>query len=298
MVAGLGRMAQKRSWSGGLMLGLAIWIKLLPLVGVAYLVLKRRWRPAVLAVVTAAAVDLTITLAALGPEVAWHAHVQWWRVQGSGAQHRILNDADPIDEDRLTNQSLAIVLRHLLTHMGHGSEADRATAVQRGVAVRPWEVGSIDYGGFRPNVAMADLSPGQLRVVYMVVITALAFGIAFYCRRPAPMVSPAQSATEIALVTLSTLWFSPLVWSYHPTAALPALAVILGRSPCWPRLTQATAAWWIVSMALMGWPWARAVGVTFWTSMFLGVVLLYTARFLRAEEHVGGFLPGRGGACP
>ncbi len=44
MVWGLGRIARGRDWSGGALLGLAIWVKLLPLLGVGYLVLKRRWR--------------------------------------------------------------------------------------------------------------------------------------------------------------------------------------------------------------------------------------------------------------
>ena len=43
MVAGLGRAARGRPWSGGLLLGMAVWVKLLPLMGVGYLVLKRKW---------------------------------------------------------------------------------------------------------------------------------------------------------------------------------------------------------------------------------------------------------------
>ena len=45
MVAGLWRISRGKDLSGGILLGLAAWMKLLPLLGVGYLVLKRRWRP-------------------------------------------------------------------------------------------------------------------------------------------------------------------------------------------------------------------------------------------------------------
>jgi hypothetical protein len=76
---------------------------------------------------------------------------------------------------------------------------------------------------------------------------------------------------------LATLWFSPLVWSYHVTAALPALGVIFARAPQHPRVAQATAALWLLSLALMGSPLARAMGVTLWMDLLLGVILVATA---------------------
>jgi hypothetical protein len=78
-------------------------------------------------------------------------------------------------------------------------------------------------------------------------------------------------------MVLSTLWFSPLVWSYHPTAAVPALALIFGRAPQHPKLALNVAILWIVSLLLMGSPVARALGVTFWMNVLLGVFLMWTA---------------------
>ena len=238
MVAGLGRVSRGRSWLGGLMLGLAVWIKLLPLIGVGYLLLKRKWLPAALALATALTVDLALSLAVFGPQQTWQLHRQWFHSEAHGEQNRMLTDARPLDEDRLNNQSATIVMRRLLTDMGHGTAADRAEAVRRGERVRPGEVGSVDYGGLRPNVTIAHLTPGQLRFAYVAVMLLLALGIVIYCRRPGRELSPKQWSTEIALVVLATLWFSPLVWSYHITAALPALAVIFARAPSirgWPK---------------------------------------------------------------
>ena len=95
-----------------------------------------------------------------------------------------------LDHDRITNQSVVVVMRHLLTHMGHGSEADHQHAQhltaedikEFGVEkFEPGWVGSTRYGRPRPNVSLADLSPGQLQVAYMAVMLLLA--LAWWCER-------------------------------------------------------------------------------------------------------------------
>ena len=45
-------------------------------------------------------------------------HISWWRQGAEGTAHRQLTANYPIDEDRLTNQSVAITLRRLLTSLG------------------------------------------------------------------------------------------------------------------------------------------------------------------------------------
>ena len=278
LVAGLGRVSQNRPWSGGLMLGLAVWIKLLPMVGVGYLVFKRKWFPAALAVVAALAVDFSLSLLAYGPATTWQLHREWWNSEVYATQNRMLTDVDPIDEDRITNQSMMIVMRRLLTHMGHGTEADRAEAIEWGYRVKPNTIGSIDFGGLRPDVAMADLSAAQLQTIYAAFMGLLGLGVLFYWRLPGRDLPPDRWATEIALVSLATLWFSPLVWSYHPTAAVPAMAIVFSRAPRHPRVAQIMAALWIFSLIMMGVPTARALGVTLWMNLLLGVFLLFTTR--------------------
>ena len=99
---------------------------------------------------------------------------------------------------------------------------------------------------------MADLSPGQVQAVYAAVMLSLLLAIVFYCRRPGSEMLPRQWGNEIALMLLATLWFSPLVWSYHPTAALPALAMIYVRAPRHPKLTWVVTLLWMASLGLMG----------------------------------------------
>jgi hypothetical protein len=272
MVAGLGRISRSKQWSGSFFLGLAIWVKLLPLIAVGYLALKRKWLSAILAVAVAVSVDLALSLAAFGWQGAVDSHCVWVKGELLGSACQLLSDEQPIDSDRITNQSLMVVLRRVLTHMGHGTAADRDDTVNPG-----W-VGSVYYGGARPNVSVANLTPDQARAVYTTTVLLLALAIAVYCRRPGCQTLPRQWAAEIALIVLATLWFSPLVWSYHPVAALPALAVIFVRAPQHSQLALWVAALWLVSLALMGVAAARAMGVTLWMNLLLGVFLVWSTR--------------------
>ena len=286
MVAGLGRISRNKPWSGAMVLGLAVWIKLLPLVGVGYLLLKRKWLPAALALATALVVDLVLSLAAYGPEATWQSHCEWWYLQAFGARPVVdrSDSAGPRPHHESIGGGCDASLVDAHGPRDRGRSLPCATPHRRGgkrnrnQEFKPGWVGSVKYGLPRPNVSLADLTPEQLQVAYMAVMLLLVLGVATYCRRPGRELLPRRWSTEIALIVLSTLWFSPLVWSYHPTAALPALAVIFTRAPQQPRLAQAVAALWLVSLLLMASPMARVLGVTLWTNLLLGVFLLWTAR--------------------
>jgi hypothetical protein len=261
MVAALGRISRGRCWSGGALLGLAVWIKLLPLLGVGYLVWKRQWKPAGIAITCALALDIALSLAGYGPEKAWREHGRWWQEQGADTVKRQLSNSSPVGEDRLTNQSLVVILRRTLTSMG------------------------VSQGGPRVYASLLHLSQAQLKIVYLSVMALLGLGILAICRRPAWQTSPPVWSTEIALVSLATLWFSPVMWSYHPTAATPALMLVLARASRRPMLLGTTILGWITAMCLLGWPLARAFGEMFWTTILLGGMLVGTSRrFARGEE--------------
>ncbi len=253
MVAGLGRVSQGRPWSGGMMLGLAVWVKLLPLMGVGYLVLKRKWLPAIVALATVLAVDLSLSLPAFGPETTWQLHEQWWQAEFHGTRNRMLTEPGGIDEDRLTNQSVAIMARRLLTTMGCG------------------------LNPARDAVALGNLPASQLQIIYKAVMGLLGLGILAFCRRPGRVLTPDQWSAEISLIVLATLWFSPLVWSYHPTAAAPALALLVARSPKYTKLVWTVAVFWMLSQILLAWPVARAAGVLLWANLLVGVILVWTS---------------------
>jgi len=252
MVAGLLRACRGEAWSGGLLLGLAFWLKLLPLLGVGYLLLKRRWAPALLALGVALFLDVALSLGAFGVAGAWREHAAWWNRGAAGTMRHQLVDQRDRDEDRPTNQSLAVTVRRLLS--SHGSGVDAA----------------------RQQVVVAELAPGQLQAVFLAATAALAFGVAAFCRRSRSRPGPDDVPAQIALVVLATLWFSPVVWSYHLTAATPALAIILYRL----RHRQ-PAAWgvivvWLAALGLLAWPLAKAAGLLLWLSLLAGLALMRT----------------------
>lgn len=254
MVAGLCQISRERTWQGGFVLGLAIWVKLLPALGAAYLIFKRKWQPAVIALAAVLAADVVLSVASYGPREAWRHHAVWWRDEGSGALNRQLTNPDAINEDRITNQSIAVVLRHTLTTFG------------------------MDFSDVRKSVSIADVSAGTLRVVYLTIVGLLALAGAYYCRRSWPDTSRRQRSAEIALLLLATLWFSPVVWGYHPTAVTPALALVISRAPQYPRLCRGMALVWLAALALFAVPYARLLGHATLASLLLGAAVIWVSR--------------------
>ena len=235
MLAGLLRANRGQACSGGILLGVAVWLKLLPLLGVGYLLLKRRWTPALIAVVFAVSLDMVLSLGAFGMEGAWREHVAWWNHGAAGSTLRQLTSPRVVDEDRLTNQSVAVTLRRLLSSRG----AEPASP--------------------RQCVVMAHFTPGQLEAAFLVATALLAMAVAAFCCRPESEMPAVQGPMEIALIVLATLWFSPVVWSYHLTAATPALAMLLTRHRAagrW-RAIAIVAFVWLLALCLLAWPVAR-----------------------------------------
>ncbi|HVU85681.1 MAG TPA: glycosyltransferase family 87 protein [Pirellulales bacterium] len=246
MVAGLVHASRGRDWKGGALLGVATWIKLLPVIGVGYLLLKRKWKAALIALAVVAAIDIPLSLAAFGWQGTWHEHAAFLHGGAMGTLQDQMHGEAWIDEDRITNQSTIVVLRRLLT----------ARAGQTSMAV-------------------ADLSPQGLSIVTGCVLAGLAAGIATLLRRPGAALSQEEWAGEIALLLLGTVWFSPVVWSYHLTAVLPALAVIMAQDR-YEAPKQIVTIAWIVGLALFAVPLGRAAGHMLLTSYLIGAVLLWT----------------------
>ncbi len=260
LVAGLGRVMQGRGLAGAAMVGAAIWLKLLPLLAVPYLLLKRQWKAACLSVLAAVALDVVMSVAAYGAAGAWTTHAAWWRAHAVGDLHALLNTPGPIEDQRDRNQSLAAVLRRNLTHMG----ADPARASQ------PWMPGPL-----------ADLPAPGLKACYLAMAGLAAACLGWYWRRPARSLDPSRTAVEIATVCLATLWFSPILFSYHPVAALPALAILLAGPP--GRLKHVSLVAWVVATVLLAVPQARFVGEILWASGLLGLALVLQWRESRGD---------------
>lgn len=251
MIAGVGRAVRGRSVSGGVLLGLGVWLKLLPLLGVVYLVLKRRWAAAVLAIGVAGMVDAGLTIAGLGLRPGWDAHVQWWHERGAGDLNELFHEDDFIAQQRDRNQAVPAVMRRILTQTGveHPDEMYR-------------------------HIAIDDLSGHQLRHIYFSYVGLMLTLVFLYWCRPARDLSAKRQAGEIGVLALATMWFSPIVFSYHPVAMIPAIAVIiaierLGSPRGWIAVIASLA-----GMILLAFPYARALGEIQWVSWTLAVLIV------------------------
>lgn len=255
MVAGLVDVADGRWRRGGLLLGLAIWLKLLPLLAAGYLLWKRQWRPALLAVLTALAVDAALSVAGLGTTAAWDAHVRWWRKQVRSTTAMLLDNPYPTPEYRSSNQSPAAVMRRVLS----------ITWVE-------------EPDGRAHMYSLAQLSPGQLKLVYRLLMGTLAVVLAVYFWGSAWRTDRSRCAAEIALVCLCTIWFSPVAWSYHFLSLTPAMAVILLRERQERVGVWALVGLWMAALAAFGSHEARSHGALLFTSLILAGALYRLSR--------------------
>ena len=141
--------------------------------------------------------------------------------------NKLLADPRPIKEQRYNNQSPAAVMRRALSQLG------------------------LHPGTVRNQMALANLSPAQLKPLYLGLMGLAAMGLVILCRRPGRELVGCQGSTEIALIVLATTWFSPVVWTYHFTAVTPALALVLSRNPPHKRLAWLAACIWGLGLGVL-----------------------------------------------
>jgi hypothetical protein len=118
------------------------------------------------------------------------------------------------------------------------------------------------------------MTPAQLQIVFLATMAVLALGVAIYCRPVGPQAWPEQGPAKIAMMTLATLWFSPVVWSYHFVAAAPVLAILLLRGRYRWQWVVPVVLVWAGGLGLLAFDVARFAGVLLWMSLLLGAGLV------------------------
>jgi hypothetical protein len=255
MIVGMWHAIHGRRWQGGLLLGFATWLKLLPVIGIGYLLWRKQWQAAAVATVTCLAIDAGLSLPAFGWQQAGTLHADWFWGDAVGTGDRQLTGETNDDEDRITNQSLFVVLRRVLTNRG----------------------------GF-PELSCGRLSGGEMAVLALSLLALLAGFICLILRANHRHDQPDIGA-DLALVCLCTLWFSPVIWSYHFIAAVPATAVVLARRKlAWQR--WAVIGVWLLGLALFGVDLGRAAGHMLWTTFAIGACLAWSMRSPLAASYI------------
>ena len=95
MILGLDRACRGQQTAAGSCWEPAAWLKLLPLLGIGFLLYQRKWKGALVAMATVIVLDVVLSVAAFGPAGAWREHVLWWQQGVAGTTNRQLASVRP-----------------------------------------------------------------------------------------------------------------------------------------------------------------------------------------------------------
>jgi hypothetical protein len=206
MLGAFAALRAHREWSAGALLALATGIKAFPVLAVAYLVYRRRWKALASTALTGALLLWALPAAFRGPEAAWSDLKVWTRGmvlkydEGQIAQR-------PERCYSFKNQSVLAVANRLLRAVPADGESK---------------------DGWQVNVA--DLSFRAVNGV--VVASALGLGLFYLAsmpwRRPGPDDVRVGSA-ETAMLLLLILAFSPFAFNYFYVWLIYPLTVLFAR---------------------------------------------------------------------
>jgi hypothetical protein len=249
---------QKQEWWAGVILSLAIQVKVFPVFWLGYWLLKQRWRVLGGALIGLAGTTL-LAMQSLTFKEGTKAHDQWME-RSARVSGEAFGDG-PSEFFRFRNEGLPFTLRRLFSNVNAGGSAD------------PF------------HVNIADLSGSAVYTIFAVSVVLLAAWLGISMRRPSQECSPTRLRYEAAVMMIAPLWFSPIVWVHYLPLAYPALATLSvqfahdnlrGHGRRW--VSAAAVLLWIGAALMLASEYMRALGVHLWSSLALAAVLLYLAR--------------------
>ncbi len=268
LVAGLAAVQRERrgaDWLGGLLVALAISIKVTPLIFLPYALLRRRWT---WALAVGGGVLLWLLLIP-GLVFGWHQNLRWLGQWAS----IMIQPYVAHGEVHLGGQSIPSLLTRLLRHVP-------AIVSEQGGVVEGHALNVVDL----PEMIVNWISRGVLVVIG---ITG-----ALWARPPLPTLRSRRYVIEIGAVAAFMLWASQRTWVPHyVTLVLTLFAVAMVASDSAEPARARRRAWLALAlsaglMALTGdaqkiipgcGHCAKTFGVSFWASVLL-VVALVTSR--------------------
>jgi hypothetical protein len=301
-VAGLTLVGRRRDFLGGLVVGLAALLKIMPGLLLVYLLLRRRWWALAGVLVAVVVCDLLPSVACFGWQGAIDEHQAWVRRTAWHSNRRLIEQPLLRVHRHGTNASLAAVLTRWLRAVPDANRqvilygkppAEVVARYQAALAPdeiltldpmpprdAPWAEKRVDIS-WVPRFHVADWSP---EVVWSIWATLLVLGFAalgwFTWRRGAPALGDWAPAS--ALWMLAMFWPSPMTRHYYLAWAFPAIVVVwytLLRT--WKEtrrrwspgsiLATSALAGWLVGVAGLGSNLLR------WYGLHLAVLALLTA---------------------
>jgi hypothetical protein len=219
--------------AAGLWLGLAVLIKVVPLLLVGWFVLKRQFRTVAVALATVVLAGPLADAVIFGPAGAWDIYRSWAHTVMHDASHAGLIAAEREMDWR--NQGLGAVACRWLHPTDYNTRFDND----------PRQTPSRE----KLMLNVAKLSHQQVVRIVLAVQALLLVGLIWLARRPAARLGPWALRLEWALFMTAMLWFMPVMRSYHMIWAYPLVAVLAGAIH-----HHGVAHWWslIAWLALIG----------------------------------------------
>jgi len=254
----------RRDAAAGVALGLATLIKLLPGALILFLLLKRRWTAAGVALAVVTGLGFGLPAASVGLPTAWREHRAFFEraVGGHNALSTLTAEKPP--KAMYSNTALPMVLRRLLSPLSGGKTDTRPVYVT--VATLPPTIRVVLWGALSAALLATSTLAGVRH------------------SRPWPPHTEqgvwsvrAQFGAWCALALLA----SPLVWThYYVLAYWPlALAADAAARRAGPlRGARPAIAAWVVGIAALAWPAARAAGAPLWATGILWAWCVIRAR--------------------
>jgi len=198
----------------GFWLGLAVLLKLTPMLLVIWFGLKREWRTVGAAVLTIVLAGPVSDVIALRPDLALDAYRGWWRTAVLEGSTRALILSERERDWR--NQGVGAVLARWLHPTNYNTRFDNDPVSQS--LVTSHEVRTLNVVDL-PRPVVANLA--------LAVSAASGLALLWLARHPARELSPWQLRCEWALFLLGMLWLMPVLRRYHLILLMPAVSLLL-----------------------------------------------------------------------
>ena len=201
VTAGLYYFKKRRPLLGGMLLGLAISIKLLPALFFVYFIVKREFKMAASIIIWAALFTLILPSLFLGPRAARDALVVWNESMFTRSVSSVPNDEMMGQMFNPVNQSITASLSRWL--------------IKNDARILFWKTNCYKkYPGFLVKIHGALSRELSLTISYVIEFLLVAFTL-FHCLRRKKYERPAAMSGEFSLVFLASLFMDPFLKTPH-----------------------------------------------------------------------------------
>lgn len=302
-VGGLTLVGLRRDFAGGLLIGLAAMIKVMPGLLAVYLLLRRRWWALGGVVVAGIVFNIVPSVLFFG----WHGtideHRAWLRRAGWHSSQHLIDRPLLRVHRHGTNASLATVLTRWLRGLPdvreqvilYGDPPDDVVARYRAnlppdvwLTIDPmpprdgshWAEKRVDIT-WVPRFHIADLPPDVIKVLWAAPLVVAFVLLAWFTARTAGRADDDWPVVS-ALWMLAMFWPSPMTRHYYLAWALPALVVVarvlLAGGPRGHLVGLAAVIAWILGIAFIGSKVVRWYGIHVFSLLVLTLATAWAWR--------------------